>query len=111
MSLSRHSNSKGNEVSGVDSMSAVQECANNFLESGEACWRQSSGVVYERRQLSRCTVCRCRVGIRCVLGTFGWLVLELGKSLLNIAGHRHVDGARFVLPIQRKTEVSLVVRW
>jgi hypothetical protein len=41
-----------------------------------------------------------------VLGTLGRLVLELGKSLCDVAGHRHVDGARFVIPIHSETEVA-----
>jgi hypothetical protein len=38
-----------NEQSGADGTSVVQECADDFLESGEACWRQRSGVVFQRR--------------------------------------------------------------
>jgi hypothetical protein len=33
-------------------------------------------------------------------------VLRFGESLRDVAGHEHVDGARFVVPIQREAEVS-----
>jgi hypothetical protein len=41
-----------------------------------------------------------------VLGTFWRLVLELCESLCDVAGHSHVDGARFVIPIHNETEVT-----
>jgi hypothetical protein len=47
--LGRCECAKGNEQSGADGTSVVQECADDFLESGEACWRQRSGVVFQRR--------------------------------------------------------------
>jgi hypothetical protein len=44
--------------------------------------------------------------VRCVLGTFGRLVLELGEGLFNVTGYGHVDGARFVVPLESETKVT-----
>jgi hypothetical protein len=44
--------------------------------------------------------------VRCVFGTFGRLVLEVGENLCDVARHRHVEGARFVIPIESVTEVT-----
>jgi hypothetical protein len=33
-------------------------------------------------------------------------VLEFGESLRDVARHEHVDGARFVVPVQREAEVT-----
>jgi hypothetical protein len=47
--------------------------------------------------------------VRCVLGTFGRIVLELGESLRNIAEHGHIDGACAVsiVPIKGETAVTV----
>ena len=41
-----------------------------------------------------------------MLGMFGRLVPELGESLCDVAGCRHVDGARFGIPIESETEIT-----
>jgi hypothetical protein len=39
----------------------------------------------------------------CVPGTLGRLVLEFGKSLCDIAWHRHVDGSSCIIPVESET--------
>lgn len=41
-----------------------------------------------------------------MLGRFRRIALALGDSLFNVRGRGHVDGARFVVPIQRETLVT-----
>jgi hypothetical protein len=81
---------KGNEESGVDGTIVVQLCADAFLEIGETHWRLRVAFVESVHHRS---VPYRRA--RCVLETFGRLVLEFCESLRNVAGHGHVDGARF----------------
>jgi hypothetical protein len=81
--------------------------ADYFMESDEAIGGQGSRVVSWRRELSRCTVDRCHPGVRCVLETFGRLMLELGESLRSLAGRGHVDGAFGVVPSRSETEVTV----
>jgi hypothetical protein len=48
------------------------------------------------------TIGGCGPSVWCVLGTFGRLVLEVSESLIIVAGHGYVEGARFVVAIERK---------
>jgi hypothetical protein len=98
-----YKDAKGDDEGRVDGTNVVQERADYFPESGEVRGGQGSRVVSLRRELSRCTIGGCRPDLRCVLGAFGRLVLELGESLRNVAGRGHVDGTYGVIPIQSET--------
>ena len=41
-----------------------------------------------------------------MLGCLGSLVFELGESLSNVGGHRHIDVAFRVVPAKSQTEVA-----
>ena len=81
---------KGNKESGVDGTIEVNECADDFLEIGEIRWRLRVALVESVHHRS---VPYRRS--RCVLETFGKLVLKFGESLRNVAGHGHAVGTRF----------------
>ena len=106
LGLSGCESAECNQYGRVDGACVIQEGANNFLEAGDAGRVQRGRVIRWGWQLSGSSIVGGGPCMRGMLSSGAGSVLEFCKGFLDVAGHRIVDSAGFVIPLESEATVQ-----